>query len=201
LIDSCLEHGHDHGNGHSHSHQKTPPAPITTDNTSPPMASSPLGLRRSSSTHSMYGHPAQTRAAIQQAAQEVYEMSIQDQGGDLDQEEQGRDRIVVREPDSTPNVEQITSPDQQMMSDQEGHVRTTLSEGALNMRAVLIHVAGDAMGSIGVIISGLIIWLTHSKHRFYADPALSVGITILIMCSAVPLGMWVSPGSCPSDIT
>lgn len=140
----------------------------------------------------MYGHPVQTRAAIQQAAQEVYEIAIRDNEDDLDQEEQGRDYIVLRDPATTPSVKPVTSLDQQTISDKEGHGHTTLSEGALNMRAVLIHVAGDAMGSIGVIISGLIIWLTHSKHRFYADPALSIAITILIMCSAVPLGMSVS---------
>jgi zinc transporter 1 len=163
----------------------------TLKNQPSPMPNSPVSIRRSSSVHSMYGHPVQTRAAIQQAAQEVYEMSIQDNGDDLDQEEQGRDRIVIREPETTPDVKRISSPDQRSIPDKEGHGHTTLSEGALNMRAVFIHVAGDAMGSIGVIISGLIIWLTHSKHRFYADPALSVAITILIMFSAVPLGMLV----------
>ena len=168
------------------------------------MPTSPVAasIRRSSSLHSMYGHPIQSRAAIQHAAQEVYEMSIQDNRDDLDQEEQGQDRIILREPDTTPNAEPITSPDQRMMPDKDGHGHNTLSEGALNVRAVLIHVAGDALGSIGVIIAGLIIWLTHSKHRFYADPALSVAITILILTSAIPLGMLICiPRSNLSDTT
>jgi solute carrier family 30 (zinc transporter), member 1 len=139
----------------------------------------------------MYGYPVQTRATIQQVAQEVYEMSIQGNRDDLDQEEQGRDRIVLREPNTTPNAKRIASPHQPTMSDEKGHEHSTISDGALNMRAVLIHVAGDALGCIGVIISGLIIWLTHSKHRFYADPALSVAIVILIMCSALHLGMLI----------
>ncbi|KAF1958030.1 hypothetical protein CC80DRAFT_534507 [Byssothecium circinans] len=52
---------------------------------------------------------------------------------------------------------------------------------------VLIHVVGDAINNIGVIISALIIWLTHSPARFYADPAVSLWIAIMILCSAIPL--------------
>ncbi|KAG8841425.1 hypothetical protein FRC20_005049 [Serendipita sp. 405] len=60
-------------------------------------------------------------------------------------------------------------------------------EGALNIRGVVIHILGDALGSIGVVVSGLIIWFLKSKARFYVDPALSLAITFLIMWSAIPL--------------
>ena len=52
---------------------------------------------------------------------------------------------------------------------------------------VLIHVLGDAINNIGVIITALVIWLTHSPSRFYADPAVSMFIAIMIVGTAIPL--------------
>ncbi|CDM33114.1 hypothetical protein DTO013E5_5697 [Penicillium roqueforti] len=57
----------------------------------------------------------------------------------------------------------------------------------LNMRGVFLHVMGDALGNIGVIVSALIIWLTDYKWRFYADPVISLIITVIILASAIPL--------------
>ncbi|KAF9893355.1 hypothetical protein FE257_011787 [Aspergillus nanangensis] len=57
----------------------------------------------------------------------------------------------------------------------------------LNMRGVFLHVMGDALGNIGVIISALVIWLTDYSWRFYVDPGISLVITIIILCSAIPL--------------
>ncbi|KAJ4317320.1 hypothetical protein N0V94_005005 [Neodidymelliopsis sp. IMI 364377] len=57
----------------------------------------------------------------------------------------------------------------------------------LGILGVLIHILGDAINNIGVIISALIIWLTHSPSRFYADPAVSMWIAIMILISAIPL--------------
>ena len=61
------------------------------------------------------------------------------------------------------------------------------SHGDLNMRGVFLHVMGDALGNIGVIGSALIIWLTNYSWRFYADPAISLVITLIILGSAIPL--------------
>ncbi|KAF3010922.1 hypothetical protein E8E13_010045 [Curvularia kusanoi] len=57
----------------------------------------------------------------------------------------------------------------------------------LGILGVLIHILGDAINNIGVIISALIIWLTHSPSRFYADPAVSLWIAIMIIATAIPL--------------
>lgn len=59
----------------------------------------------------------------------------------------------------------------------------------MNMRAVLLHVFGDALGNIGVIATGLIIWLTEWSFKYYFDPIVSLLITVIIFCSALPLGM------------
>lgn len=59
--------------------------------------------------------------------------------------------------------------------------------GSMNMRALLLHVLGDALGNVGVISSGLIIWQTTWKYRYYSDPLISLFITIIIFSSALPL--------------
>lgn len=57
------------------------------------------------------------------------------------------------------------------------------------MLGVLIHVIGDAANNVGVIISALVIWLTTSPDRFYADPAISMAIALVILTTSVPLGL------------
>jgi zinc transporter 1 len=61
------------------------------------------------------------------------------------------------------------------------------SHGDLNMQGVFLHVLGDALGNIGVIASALFIWLTNFSWRFYSDPLISLIITVIILCSAIPL--------------
>ena len=57
----------------------------------------------------------------------------------------------------------------------------------LGMMGVLIHVIGDAINNIGVIIAALVIWLADYDSRFYADPGVSMAIAIMILLSALPL--------------
>jgi zinc transporter 1 len=61
------------------------------------------------------------------------------------------------------------------------------NHGDMGMRAMVLHVIGDALGNVGVIVSALIIWLTPWPGRFYADPAVSLFITLIILRSTVPL--------------
>ncbi|WRT68133.1 uncharacterized protein IL334_005108 [Kwoniella shivajii] len=57
----------------------------------------------------------------------------------------------------------------------------------LGLLGVLIHLLGDAVNNIGVIIAAAIMWKTTSPSRFYADPAVSMIISILIFAGAIPL--------------
>jgi zinc transporter 1 len=61
------------------------------------------------------------------------------------------------------------------------------NHGDMGMNAMVLHVIGDALGNVGVIITALIIWLTDLPGRFYADPAVSLFITLIILRSAIPL--------------
>ena len=57
----------------------------------------------------------------------------------------------------------------------------------LNMHGVFLHVLGDALGSVAVIISALVIWLTTWEHRFVFDPIISLLITAIILVGTIPL--------------
>jgi len=62
--------------------------------------------------------------------------------------------------------------------------------GSMNMRALVLHVLGDALGNVGVIATGLIIMLAPASwggREAYFDPAISLVIAFIILGSAVPL--------------
>lgn len=59
--------------------------------------------------------------------------------------------------------------------------------GSMNMRGAFLHVLSDALGSIIVVISALVVWKTEWKYRFYMDPALSIVLVCLILHSVWPL--------------
>ena len=59
----------------------------------------------------------------------------------------------------------------------------------LGILGVLIHLIGDAINNVGVIVAALVIWFTTFDGRFYADPGVSMGIALLILLSSVPLGI------------
>ncbi|KAL8609544.1 hypothetical protein ACOMHN_000600 [Nucella lapillus] len=63
----------------------------------------------------------------------------------------------------------------------------TFSSSQMNMRGVFLHVLGDALGSVVVIISSLIIWKAEGQWRFYVDPAMSILMVIIILSTTIPL--------------
>ena len=60
----------------------------------------------------------------------------------------------------------------------------------MNVHGVFLHVLGDALGSVGVVVSGLVIEYgegVFGRARFLADPLASLLIVMLIMAGTVPL--------------
>ncbi|KAJ5469075.1 metal ion resistance protein/transporter (Zrc1) [Penicillium sp. IBT 31633x] len=57
----------------------------------------------------------------------------------------------------------------------------------LALMGVFIHIMGDCANNVGVIISGLVIWLANYSGRYYVDPAVSMAIAIMIFASSLPL--------------
>ncbi|ODV62319.1 Zn(2+) transporter ZRC1 [Ascoidea rubescens DSM 1968] len=58
---------------------------------------------------------------------------------------------------------------------------------SLNMKGVFLHVLGDALGNVGVILTALFIWKTNYSWKYYFDPIISLVITAIIFSSALPL--------------
>lgn len=59
----------------------------------------------------------------------------------------------------------------------------------LGIKAVLIHLLGDALNNVGVIIAAAVIWKAKLTKRFYADPAMSMVIGIMLILTAWKLSM------------
>ena len=57
----------------------------------------------------------------------------------------------------------------------------------MNMRAVFLHVLGDALGSVVVILSALAIKYGDSSWSYYVDPAMSLVLVVIISFSTIPL--------------
>ncbi|XP_008587782.1 PREDICTED: zinc transporter 10 [Galeopterus variegatus] len=64
---------------------------------------------------------------------------------------------------------------------------------ALNIRGVLLHVMGDALGSVVVVITAIIFYVLPLKSedpcnwQCYIDPSLTIIMVIIILSSAFPL--------------
>lgn len=192
------EHGHSHSHGHSHGdkesgHVHAAHATLTAADNIPQDPSTTVRAR-SVSYSSMYGHPAATRAAVSQAAQDIaiaspssHQRNASSSSRSLRMDPNGSVELSITE---TPRLDHgHNKPESFSMpplpsghSHGHGH-----SHGSMNMRALMLHVMGDALGNIGVIVTGLIIWLTTWSGRFYLDPAVSLVITIIIFTSALPL--------------
>ncbi|KAG1742255.1 cation efflux protein [Suillus paluster] len=184
------EHGHSHSHGHSHDDKESGPLPVShtiTDNI--PMQDSSIIRGRTGSYSSMYGHPAATRAAVTQAAQDIAIASPSQHRRNT-----SSSRSIRVDPDGSLEINETPRLDYEQDKFESSTVPLPPSghshghsHGSMNMRALMLHVMGDALGNIGVIITGLVIWLTTWGGRFYLDPAVSLVITIIIFTSALPL--------------
>lgn len=54
----------------------------------------------------------------------------------------------------------------------------------LNVRGAFLHILADLIGSIGVIVAAIAVWL---MHWFWADGAIGLFVSGLIFTSAIPL--------------
>ncbi len=61
------------------------------------------------------------------------------------------------------------------------------SGAQMNMRGVFLHVLADALGSVVVIISAIIMWKTEWEYKIYVDPALSLVLVVIMMKGVWPL--------------
>ncbi|KAF4342209.1 zinc cadmium resistance [Fusarium beomiforme] len=95
--------------------------------------------------------------------------------------------------DTEPSTNEVTSETHTRLItiNHQDHKHTTRSvkrpEKDLGMLGVFIHVLGDAINNIGVIIAAVLVWQLKCDGRYYADPAVGVFISLMILLSAIPL--------------
>ncbi|KAJ4324477.1 Zinc resistance conferring protein [Fusarium piperis] len=87
-----------------------------------------------------------------------------------------------RRDSSVHNGHHHTLPKQPGKKSSHGH-----SHDDMGMNAMILHVIGDMLGNIGVMATALIIWLTDWPGKVYADPAVSLFITAIILKTCIPL--------------
>ncbi|RIA81185.1 cation efflux protein [Glomus cerebriforme] len=169
IIGLLLFHEHGHGHSHGHSHDSKPSsksdATNNNDNTAP--------------MDEILIHPAASRRSIIQYSRELALKSNDDDDNNIS---------------TSSNNENVT--ENNKVSEQEipethptgdHHDHHDHHHKNLNMRGIFLHVLGDALGNIGVITTGLFIYYSHFSWRFYADPFISIILTIIIFSSAFPL--------------
>ncbi|KAJ8698922.1 Zinc resistance conferring protein [Pleurotus ostreatus] len=181
---------HEHGHSHSHSTPSTPARPAHVALEEAPQLRHARSRTESHSSESLSGHPAATRASLVQFANDLAYTSR----SGLSLEAEGAQRTALSLTDDTQNngnslaapATRILDPetiDAGYQHEHGGHSHA----GSMNMRALLLHVLGDALGNVGVIVTGLIIWLTNWSFKFYFDPIISLVIATIIFSTALPL--------------
>jgi len=200
------DHGHSHG-GHSHSHSSgaVSSSGLGSGAIKLPEDDSNAQPVEDEEVDDLYAHPAQTRANIVRAATHGRRRSSSN--ATIDASEHGHKKSNSRSGRSLSEVEQGLANSAEVNNhhghshanghghkhdDEEEHAHEEKSHGGhshgnMNMRGVFLHVLGDALGNVGVIAAGLIIWLTSWQYRNYSDPAISIIITVIIFSSAMPL--------------
>ncbi|KAF2626916.1 zinc/cadmium resistance protein-like protein [Macroventuria anomochaeta] len=183
---------HDHAHGHDHEESSSAQAPRARRKS----ASGKRGHRhvRSgsqgySTLDEIYVHPSSFRnSIIESSRQDVDDADVSESGDDQPTEQtallgksNGHSHSHVPKKDHHKSHNHA-KPKDQKAGGGHGH-----SHGDLNMRGVFLHVLGDALGNVGVIATALFIWLTDFWWRFYADPLVSLVITVIILLSAIPL--------------
>jgi len=140
----------------------------------------------SDAAYTYYGHPAATRASLQNVAHEIAQANSP--SAINSHAHQGHD-IPERSFDTSGISEETP-----LLGDLENHAppksQSNSHGGSMNVRALVLHVLGDALGNVGVIATGFVIWKTSWSFKYYFDPLISLVITVIIFSSALPLGKY-----------
>ncbi|KAG6381239.1 cation efflux protein [Boletus reticuloceps] len=163
---------HEHGHTHEHKGSAPPSRPVSIHVVQGSNVDLVASRNRSTSYSSLYGHPVATRASLMQTAQDLASSALPQD-------------VPTRSSEETPLLgptEDHSGPSTEHVAQRHQH-----AHGSMNMQALVLHVLGDALGNVGVIATGLVIWLTTWEYKFYFDPMISLVITAIIFSSALPL--------------
>eukprot|EP00111_Clytia_hemisphaerica_P008345 TCONS_00024367-protein len=84
---------------------------------------------------------------------------------------------------------QVVTLNDQSASSSEESVSSSApkTSSQLNIRGVYLHVLGDALGSVIVMISALIILYANGTWIEYVDPSMSIMLVLIILKTSIPL--------------
>ncbi|KAH6637958.1 zinc/cadmium resistance protein-like protein [Boeremia exigua] len=192
---SHAEEGHAHGvEAHDHAHEHEHNSSAQTPRARRKSASGKRGHRHArsgsqgfSTLDEIYVHPSSFRNSIIESSRQELDDTGSDSGDDKPNEQTALLGKSNGHSHSHASKDHHKSHNHAKPKDQKAGGGHGHSHGDLNMRGVFLHVLGDALGNVGVIATALFIWLTDYSWRFYADPFVSLVITVIILLSAIPL--------------
>lgn len=195
-----VKHVHSHGSASDRTPLLTPKTSSThTDSTIVPVASSSASATSEDSSETeraeeeLFVHPGEFRANVVKAAHDAgYGATV---GHKRTMSTSSKRSLPVHDHSAHghshshehPHAHDETEEHDHDHDEEEGGHGGHSHEGSMNMRGVFLHVLGDALGNVGVIGAGLIIWLSDYSWKYYSDPAISLIITCIIFSSALPL--------------
>ncbi|KAF9056241.1 cation efflux protein [Panaeolus papilionaceus] len=146
---------------------------------------------------SLYGHPVATRASLVQTANEIAyarspsppaRNSMHLHRPSIDSTMSPTPGLAItEEPIPATPTDPSTDTTPLLLHDNHPPHSHGHAHGSMNMQALVLHVLGDALGNVGVIATGLIIWKSTWEFKYYCDPVISLIITVIIFSSALPL--------------
>lgn len=57
----------------------------------------------------------------------------------------------------------------------------------MNVKAIFLHILGDALASLAVILTGFVVHYSTWEYKYTVDPFVSMGISVIILSSTIPL--------------
>jgi len=104
-------------------------------------------------------------------------------------------RITIEPDSSVPNISGTSSYLQENPSTNKDEVVSRKKSHNLNMRAIFLHILGDAFVSVAVIVGGAVNWVCQedgkcgdfNDYKNYVDPGISIVIVGIILYNAIPL--------------
>lgn len=174
IIGLFLFHGHSHGHAHGHEHA------VAGDGEDDDHAHAHHHHHDVETPDELSGHPAASRALVVRTAQSLREP---------DERRRLLDAPRTYGAAEPTRVRRLSESLEETHRDVKKHRQATGSGHVhnMNMHGVFLHVLGDAIGNIGVIITGAFILYTSFSWRAYADPVISFVIAAIIFHSALPL--------------
>ena len=188
-------HGHSHGGGHGHSHGGTVSKSTTNGNHSHSGHGHSHGKKGNKEKDSL-STKSMPDSLIANTSIAPSEKTISDQRSEASGAEQPllNDVSKVHEVESINNGSAIVSMDAVTLSEDMQPYTDTVQPNAkdtsptqLNIRGVYLHVLGDALGSVIVMISALIVMFVDAKWTHYVDPAMSIVMVLIILKTSIPL--------------